>query len=178
MNEKKRKQNNDRKLGELYPTFRDKIAAVVEALETQGFRPRIHEAWRSEADQLKAFKAMFSLTKFGFHNVTAADGTKEALAVDMVDDDLVNGVPVDYTQTEFLLWLAAEAQKQGLVSGIRWGLLKLQPDEFAAAAIAAIDSAIANGDWKAMLDHLGWDPSHIQPPDMTPEDARKGQRPL
>src|SRR5215216_2779104 len=177
MNEKKRKRNNDEKLGELYPTFGDKIAAVVEALEAQGFRPRIHEAWRSEKDQLKAFKAHFSQVKFGFHNVTAADGTKEALAVDMLDENIINKIDAGYGNNEFLLRLTAEAEKQGLVSGIRWGLLKLIPDELAAAAIAAIDNAITNQDWKAMLQHLGWDPAHIQPPDMTPEDARKGQRP-
>lgn len=178
MDEERRKKRNAEKLAELYPTFRDRISAVVTELESHGFRPRIQEAWRSEADQLKAFNANFSQLKFGFHNVTADDGTKEALAVDMVDDDLVNGVPVEYTQTEFLLWLAAEAQKQGLVSGIRWGLLRLEPDTLAAAAIAAIDNAISIGDWKAILEHLGWDPSHIQPPDITPEDARNGQRPL
>lgn len=178
MDEERRRKNNAEKLDELFPTFRDRIGVVVTELESHGFRPRIQEAWRSEEDQLKAFNANVSLLKFGFHNVTAANGTKEALAVDIVDDDLVNGVPVEYTQTEFFLWLAAEAQKQGLVSGIRWGLLKLEPESLAAAAIAGIDNAIANGDWKAIFEKLGWDPSHIQPPDITPEDARNGQRPL
>jgi hypothetical protein len=178
MNEDRRKQWNADRLAELYPSFRDKISAVVIELDSHGFRPRIHEAWRSEEDQLKAFKAKFSQLKYGFHNVTAADGTKEALAVDMVDENIVNNIEADYSNTEFLLRLTAAAQKQGLDSGIRWGLQKLQPEAIAEVAIAAINNAIANEDWKAILEHLGWDPAHIQPQDITPEEARIGKRPL
>jgi len=178
MNEEKRMKWNEGKLEELYPAFRERIRAVVEDLQSQGLRPRIHEAWRSEEDQLKAFKAKFSQLKYGFHNVTAPDGTKEALAVDMVDENLVNGIEAEYTNTEFLLRLTAAAKKQGLDSGILWGLQKLQPGSLAEFAIAAINDAIANEEWKAVLEHLGWDPAHIQPPDITPEDARNGLRPL
>jgi hypothetical protein len=179
MNEKKRKRHNDEKLGELYPTFRDKIRLILTELESEGFRPRIQEAWRSEKDQLKAFNSHFSQVKYGFHNVTASDGTKEALAVDMEDDSLVNKLPVDYDEKEFRLRLTAAVQRQGLVSGIFWGLQKSGPEDesFARAAIAAIVNAITNEDWKARIDNWGWDPKHIQPPDMTPEDARKGMRP-
>ena len=182
MNEKQRKRHNDEKLGELYPTFRDKISLILTELESQGFRPRIQVAWRSEKDQLNAFDSNFSQVKYGFHNVTAPDGTKEALAVDMEDDSLVNPklFTVDYDEKEFRLRLTAAVQRQGLVSGIFWGLQKSRPEDesFARAAIAAIVNAITNEDWKARIDNWGWDPKHIQPPDMTPEDARKGMRPI
>jgi hypothetical protein len=173
MNETQRKKWNTDKLAELYPTFRERISAVVIELEDQGLRPRIQDAWRSEADQLKAFKSKHSQLKYGFHNVTGARGTKEGLAIDMVDDSLVNNKKVEYTYAEFLLRLTAAAQKQGLVSGIRWGLEEKYP-----RGIEAIEKAIADEDWKAPLEHFGWDPAHIQPPDMTPEEAKKGQRPF
>jgi len=173
MNEAQRKKWNANKLAELYPTFREKISAVVDELESQGLRPRIQDAWRSEKDQLSAFKSGHSQLKYGFHNVTGARETKESLAVDMVDDSLVNNKKVDYSNAEFLLRLTAAARRQGLVSGIDWGL---EP-EFPGAK-TAIMKAIANEDWKAPLKHFGWDPRHIQPPDITPEDAKKGHRPM
>jgi len=72
---------------ELWPSFGKKIKAVIETLEAEGLRPRIQDAWRSEADQLIAFKNGNSKLKFGFHNVTGNNGKKESLAVDMLDDD-------------------------------------------------------------------------------------------
>ncbi len=81
MNEEQRKKRNTDRLAELYPSFRNKSRAVVTDLESQGLRPRIQDAWRSPQDQLKAFNSGHSKLKFGFHNVTAANGTKESLAV-------------------------------------------------------------------------------------------------
>jgi hypothetical protein len=171
MNEDMRIKWNADKLAELYPSFRDKISAVVIELESQGLRPRIQDAWRSPEDQLKAFNSGHSQLKFGFHNVTAANGPKEALAVDMVDDDLANH-QANHERAEFLLRLAAAARRQGLVTGIHWGLRPDFPN-----AVDAIENAIANGDWKAPVKHFGWDPAHIQPADITPEQAKAGQRP-
>jgi hypothetical protein len=48
--------------------------------------------------------------------VTAADGTPEALAVDMLDDD----APLNPSK-KYLLMLAHAAEKAGLETGIRWG---------------------------------------------------------
>jgi hypothetical protein len=173
MNETQRNKWNTDKLAELYPPFGERISAIVTELESHGLRPRIQEAWRSEADQLKAFNSKHSQLKYGFHNVTGAKGKKEALAIDMVDDSLVNNKKVEYSYAEYLLRLTAAAEKQGLVSGIRWGL-----EEGFAAAIDAIENAIAKEDWKVPLKHFGWDPGHIQPRDITPEDAKKGKRPF
>lgn len=163
MTEEERNQRNTQRLTELYPTFRKRIQAVIEDLEAQGLRPRIQDAWRSPVDQLKAFNSGHSKLKYGFHNVTSKDGTKEALAVDMLDDDH----PAKEGK-EYLLRLAAAAEKQGLVTGIRWGV----PTKLAAA----IDTAIANKDWKGPV-KVGWDPTHCQPTGMTLAEAKAGKRP-
>lgn len=163
MREEKRKERNMARLGELYPTFRARIRALLKELENQGLRPRIQGAWRSPEDQLAAFKAGHSKLKYGFHNVTTSDGTKEALAVDVLDDDhpLTPG-------SEYLLRLAAAAEKQGIITGIRWGL----PQKLREA----IDSAIQTHDWRAPV-KIGWDPTHVEPIGITPAEAKAGERP-
>jgi hypothetical protein len=163
MNEANRKKRNTDRMTELWPSFGKKIKAVIEALEAEGLRPRIQDAWRSEADQLIAFNKGNSKLKFGFHNVTGTNGKKEGLAVDMLDDNHPLNIG-----TEYLLHLAAAAESQGLTTGIRWGVpKKLRP---------AIDTAIANKDWKAAV-KVGWDPTHVEPTGITPQQAKAGKRP-
>ena len=89
MTEPARRARNESRLQELFPTFRARIRRVIKRLEDNGLRPRIQDAHRSPEDQLAAFNAGHSKLKFGFHNVTAGDGTPEALAVDMLDDDML-----------------------------------------------------------------------------------------
>jgi hypothetical protein len=156
------KRNKDR-MTELWPSFGKKIKAVIEALEAKGLRPRIQDAWRSEADQLLDFKKGTSKLKFGFHNVTGANGEKEALAVDMLDDNHPLNIG-----TQYLLHLAAAAESQGLSTGIRWGLPKKMR--------TAIDKAIAEENWKAPV-KIGWDPTHVEPTGLTPDEAKAGERP-
>lgn len=163
MNETQRKERNTERVTGLWPSFGNKIKAVIGTLEAQGLRPRIQDGWRSPQDQLIAFNTGHSKLKYGFHNVTGANGKKEALAVDMLDDDHAAN-----EGSEYLLHLAAAAQAQGLVTGIRWGLPKKLSD--------AIDAAIANQNWQAPV-KLGWDPTHIQPTGITPMQAKAGQRP-
>jgi hypothetical protein len=172
MHENQRKKWNAEKLAELYPPFGDKIGAILIELESFGFRPRIQEAWRSEADQLKAFNSGHSQLKFGFHNVTGANGRKESLAIDLVDDDIINNRKTKYSSAEFLLRLEAATRRQGLMTGISFGLEKFQ------GAMELIEAAISNGDFLAPIKHFGWDPGHIQPRDMTAIDAKKGKRPF
>lgn len=163
MKEADRKKRNDARLLELYPTFRARLERVIVALESKGIRPRIQDAWRSPADQEKAFNSGHSKLKFGFHNVTATDGTPEALAVDLLDDDS----PLNPSKN-YLLHLAAAAEAAGLITGIRWGVPK--------KLIGAIDIAIASQDWDANV-KIGWDPTHIQPTDITVAQAAAGERP-
>jgi hypothetical protein len=163
MTEEEREQRNAERLTELYPTFRKRIASVIDSLESQGIRPRIQDAWRSPEDQLRAFNSGHSKLKFGFHNVTAQDGAKEALAVDMLDDDH----PASEGR-EYLLHLAAAAEQQGLTTGIRWGLPQKLRD--------AIDAALTRQDWKAPV-KIGWDPTHVQPTGITAVEAKNDKRP-
>jgi hypothetical protein len=163
MNEQQRKQRNTQRIAELWPSFGQKIQAIITALEAQGLRPRIQDAWRSPADQLAAFNSGHSQLKFGFHNVTGAGGKKEALAVDMLDDDHpLASAPA------YLLQLAAAAEAQGFVTGIRWGL---KPH-----LRQAVDAAIASQNWNAPV-KIGWDPTHVQPTGITESQAQAGKRP-
>jgi hypothetical protein len=163
MTEPARLARNKQRQTELFPTFATRIRKVIAALEAEGVRPRIQDAWRSPEDQKKAFDTGHSKLLFGFHNVTAKDGTPESLAVDMLDDNnpLNPGKP-------YLLKLAAAPEKQGLVTGIRWGLPQ--------ALRQAIDDAIAAKDFNAPV-KIGWDPTHVEPTGITVAQAKAGQRP-
>ena len=164
MTEPQRQQRNTDKLLELFPSFRARISQVISDLEAMGVRPRIQEAYRSPADQLIAFNSGHSKLKFGFHNVTGANNEKESLAVDMLDDDN----PLNLSKS-YLLKLAFVSEKNGVITGIRWGV----PPKL----IVAIDTAIAAQDWNANV-KIGWDPSHIQPLGITVTEAKNGKRPL
>jgi hypothetical protein len=163
MTESQRKQRNADRLLELFPTFRTRIAQVITDLEAMGVRPRIQDAYRSPADQLIAFNSGHSKLKFGFHNVTGTNGEKESLAVDLLDDDS----PLQLSKA-YLLKVAFISQKNGLITGIRWGVPK--------KLRGAIDIAIAAQDWNAQI-KIGWDPSHIEPVGITVTGARSGLRP-
>src|SRR5262245_51777863 len=113
MTEPNRLARNQDKLAEIYSPVRSKFAAVIADLEGHGFRPRIQEAWRSPADQLVAFNSGHSKLKFGLHNATGSSGSKEALAIDIVDDDQ----PLQESR-KFTLMTSASARSHGLDSGI------------------------------------------------------------
>ena len=144
MLESERKLRNQTRLEELYPTIRSAVQAIVEEMEKAGYRPRIQDAWRSPADQLKAYNAGTSKVKYGFHNVTGPNSEKEALAADILDDD-----NLFTAKTHFMLRLAAAAERNELTTGIRWGL--------SDAYSKAIDNAIAAQTWTSPI-HVGWDP--------------------
>lgn len=163
MLEAERKQRNYLKLQECHPTMRVRLAAVLTELENAGFRPRIQEAWRSPQDQLAAYNSGKSRVRFGFHNVTGTNGQKEALAADVWDDDRPTNA-----KTDFMLRLAAAAEKNGLTTGIRWDL--------SASRAKLIDDAIAAQNWKAPV-WVGWDPLHVEITGITIEEARAGKRP-
>ena len=143
--------------------MRSCIESVLREMEAAGYRPRVQEAWRSAADQLKAYNAGTSRVQYGFHNVTASDGTKESLAADIIDDDR----PLT-AKTDFMLHLAAAAERNGLTTGIRWGLTDVQSK--------AIDAAIAAQTWTVPI-HVGWDSLHVEATGLTVAEARAGKRP-
>ena len=164
MKEADRVKRNDDRLKELFPTFAMRVRKVIKDLEADGVRPRIQDGYRSPADQLKAFTAGNSKLKFGFHNVTGPAGRKESLAVDMLDDDS----PLK-PSTEYLMKLAAAARKNGLISGILWGL--------PSGMQKGVNDAIAAKNFKAPV-KVGWDPTHLEPVGITVTEAKAGKRPV
>jgi peptidase C39-like protein len=163
MLESERIQRNQSRMQELYPYFREHVQVLLKEMEAEGLRPRCQDAWRSPDDQLKAYKAGTTQVQYGFHNVTGPNGNKEALAVDVLDDNNIFA-----TKTDYMLRLAAAAERNGLVTGIRWGLSE--------AYSKAIDDAIASKSWSAPV-HVGWDPLHVEVTGLTISDARMGKRP-
>jgi len=163
MNEAARRQRNADRLSQCFPAYGKRLKRLLKALEAQGFRPRIQDAWRSIQDQLTAFNAGTSRTKFGFHNVTGAGGAKEALACDVLDDNrpLAPG-------TRYLLALALAARAEGLETGILWDL----PPQLAAG----VEAALSAGNLAAPV-KVGWDPTHVQVTGLTSSAARAGARP-
>jgi len=163
MNEAARKQRNQQRLTECFPKFAARVDAVIKDLEAQGIRPRIQDAHRTIADQQKAFNNGFSKVRFGFHNVTGANGKPEALAVDLLDDDHPLNPPRKY-----IILLAEAAQARGLHPGSFFGLPR----------------ALRDGLSKAIQDHnfdpkirIGFDPTHIEATGISIAEAKAGKRP-
>jgi hypothetical protein len=164
MKEADRLARNKQRLAECFPTFSKRVAKVIKDMEGLGFRPRIQDAHRTIADQLIAFNGGFSDVKFGFHNVTGANGKPESLAVDLLDDDspLAPG-------RKYVITLASVAQKQGLHSGIFFRLKT-------AAERKALQDAIDNLDFSLKI-RIGFDPTHLEPTGITIAAAKNGARP-
>jgi hypothetical protein len=165
MKEKDRLARNKKRLGECFPKFADRVSKVIEEMEKLGFRPRIQDAHRTIADQKKAFDSGKSHVLFGFHNVTAKDGTPESLAVDMLDDDH----PDDTVSRKYLITLASIAQENKLASGI---FFDLKPPAARKVLQTAIDAH--NFDSKIKI---GFDPTHIEATGLTIDEAKAGKRP-
>ncbi len=67
-----------------------------------------------------------------------------------------------------MLRLAAAAQRNGLATGIRWGLI----DTYSKA----IDDAIAAQSWTVPI-HVGWDPLHVEITGLTIPEGQTWQAP-
>jgi hypothetical protein len=163
MKEAARQQRNQQRLTECFPAFATTLRQVITDMEAQGFRPRIQDAFRTEAEQLEDFKKGTSKVKFGFHNITGAGGRKESLAVDLLDDDN----PLDPPR-RYLILLAEAARARGLQTGILFGL----PAPLRKGANQAI--AARNFDAKVKI---GFDPTHVEVADISISEARAGKRP-
>jgi hypothetical protein len=163
MNEAARQQRNQQRLGECFPKFAKRVKAVIAELEALGFRPRIQEAHRSIADQLKAFNDGFSTVRFGFHNITGANGQTEALAVDLLDDDKPLG-----PSRKYMILLAATAQRNGLHPGSFFKLSEPQRKR--------LNQAIKDSNFDPKI-KIGFDPTHIEATGLTVGQAKTGKRP-
>jgi len=163
MQEHQRLARNQQRLTECHEVFAEALTGVISDMERLGFRPRIQEAWRSPEAQLQAVNNGNSELRFGFHNVTGPDGRREALAVDLLEDD----APLEPSR-RYVLTLAAVARDHGLETGVLWGLQR--------ATRERLQRAILERDFEAP-GKIGWDPCHIQVTGMTAAQARQGQRP-
>jgi hypothetical protein len=164
MNEAARKKRNRDRLAECHPGFAAPLAKLIERLEEQGFRPRIQDAWRSPERQKELFAAGKSKLEWGFHNPTGPNGEKEALAVDLLDDDQPLG-----PSSRYVLTLAALAGDLGLRTGALWGLSKNLRE--------ATADAIAQRKYGAEV-KIGWDPCHVEITGISVAAARdQGKRP-
>lgn len=164
MEEQKRRARNAQRLGECHPWFRTRLQAVIRTLETKGFRPRIQDAWRSEADQLRAFQNGHSKLRYGFHNATGPNGEKQALAADLLDDDN----PLK-PRIRYLLAVAVQARQQRLNTGLAWGL--------PASLQRPIEDAITAGNIDVPITKIGWDPCHVEITGLGIAEVKAGRRP-
>lgn len=162
MTDDARTERNRAELQSCFPWFRTRLAKVLATLQAQGFRPRIQQAWRSPEDQLVAFATGHSKLKYGFHNTTASDGTPEALAADVLQDEF----PLNPTR-EYLLALVRVARKHDLDTGIEWDLPLL--------IRSALNDAIRNG--KPWEGKIGWDSCHVECATISVAQAKAGVRP-
>lgn len=166
MTDEARGRRNTEMLATCHPAFATRVEAILAWLEDRGFRPRIQQAWRSVDEQQQLYRAGRSKVQYGFHNVTGPTGAKEALAVDVLDDD----APLAPGRV-YLLALAIAADTVGCDTGLAWGLPpRLQ--QTVREIVDAGDLAAADA-----LPKVGWDPCHVQPRHLTIAAARKGARP-
>jgi hypothetical protein len=162
MTDDARNDLNRRHLVQCHPAFRHRLSLVIARLQMLGERPRIQQAWRSPAEQMEAFTTGHSKLKWGFHNATALDGTPEALAADVLDDDH----PLNPSRA-YLFALARESRAVGLTTGIDWGL----PTAIKVALARALVHDVA---WDGKI---GWDACHVESTGITVAQARAGIRP-
>jgi len=167
-----RQERNALLLAQCWPPFADKVAVIISRMESERWRPRVQQAWRSPAEQAEDVRKGVSTVLFGFHNVTAAGGKPESLAVDLVDDD----APLA-AQWGFITRANELAARLGLMTGILWGK---KGDRFPLSEVekARIVNATSTGDWSLVKpQRVGFDALHIQPVGLKPREAQAGKRP-
>lgn len=176
------------------------VGLLLERLEARGFRPRIQDSWRNPVDQSAAIARGASTVRWSFHMAVTPFGSPDALACDILDDTYP--VPAD-DQKEwpdsfraYLLWMAKLAAPLRLHTGIAWGLGSDEREVLAAALDlpkssarliafitarpdrAALITALEADDPSCYAGEIGWDPTHVEPLDLTLASARRGLRPM
>jgi hypothetical protein len=157
--EAERQASNTAKLSECDPELAAKVRAVLQGLETQGYRPWIRESWRSPTEQERAYVAGRSEIQLGFHNVTGRNGEHRAFAVDVVER--TDGAR---TKPRYAVTLARLAKVNDLQTGISWGLMEW--DRQAVERVVQTQSLPVNEYLK-----LGWDPCHLEPRNLPLKEA-------
>jgi hypothetical protein len=108
------KSRNEKMITELWPALRPKVKAILEDMKGHGFRPRIQVAYRTLAQQLATVASGNSWVTWSYHMAKNSDGSKGALAADIIDDDLL------YNSSRFFELLEKSAKSHGLETGRGW----------------------------------------------------------
>ena len=153
LSESQRHTTNEDQLAKCDASFAARVRAVIQDLESHGFKPWVAESWRSPADQAQAFTLGRSEVKAGFHNVVGLHGEPRAFAVDLIDNPLA----ADPSQ-EYALRLSSVAHQYNLTTGILWGL----SNQERRVVGKAVESPRVRGKVK-----IGWDPCHLEPADQS-----------
>jgi hypothetical protein len=160
-----RHKHNHSLLSRVYLPMRPKIEAILTDLESHDWQPQIDAlVWRSPAEQLAKYRAGYSRLKWGLHNASNRDGSAASLAADIVDTRHLWQPPLVY-------WfhLARSARAHGLDTGILWGLTTKER--------AVVNHALQSRNDSPGRIRIGWDPAHVQPPNISITAARLGFRP-
>jgi hypothetical protein len=163
MTEPDRLARNTTRLMDCNPVFALRVSRIIAGLEAVGYRPRIQDAFRDPDAQAAAVASGHSQVSWSFHMALTPEGAPDALAVDLLDDNNPVVPPTNY-----LIRLAAMASRHLCETGILWGL--------APALKIKLHDAISEGNW-TLITPIGWDPTHVQPVDVTIAQARRGIRP-
>ena len=107
--------SQEKKISSLDKRMRPKIVRVLDALKSEGFRPKIFFAWRSVAVQLEIVAKGNSRVRFSFHNAQKKNGTPSAYAVDIIDKRWAWNDEAE----ENGFWRALG--KAGKAEGLHWG---------------------------------------------------------
>ena len=100
------------------PLLRQKVHAVIKALQARGFQPKVFYRWRSVGVQLDLYKKGNSKVKFSFHNAQMPDGTPNSYAADIIDSRY--GWSSEAQTSGFWKALGEKAKKEGLYWGGDW----------------------------------------------------------
>ena len=109
--EKKKLDSMDRRL-------RTSTARILQALKSEGFRPKIFFGWRSVAVQRQLVEAGNSRVSFSFHNAQKKNGTPNAYAADIIDKRWAWGAQAE--RNGFWDALGQAAKDEGLYWGGNW----------------------------------------------------------
>ena len=163
MDDNERHQRNAERAMELNPVFAKHVAAVFRDMESEGFRPRINDAWRDPKVQLEKFRKGLSHVRWGFHCAVTPEGKPDAMAADTIDEDSPLAPRLRYEIA--LLWAA---RRNGLTTGLLFGLPEVYKRQLIEAA--------SQKKFDFVTKRVGWDGGHLEPLFITVAQARAGIR--
>ena len=116
------KWSEAKKLASIDSQFRAKTVLILEALRADGFKPKIHYAWRSVAVQRGLYDQGNSKLRFSFHNAQFKNGKPRAYAIDVIDRRWAWSAKA--ANNGFWAALGRAAKDEGLYWGGNWRSFK------------------------------------------------------